>query len=120
MSYPTQIAPLHFQYKTVFDALKMFLSDKTDDELSVMVLDFKTKKELLKPKKESTEPKVSKEPSKEPKVSKESKVSKEPKVSKVSKEPKDQKVSKEPVKTAKTPKAKPALKEPTDELQLEE
>lgn len=44
MVYPVNISSLHFQYKTVFDALKIYLPDKTDDELSSMVLDFKTKK----------------------------------------------------------------------------
>ena len=78
MVYPVNISSLHFQYKTVFDALKMYLPDKTDDELSSMVLDFKTKKEEAKPPKEPKEVKEPKEPKevKEPKVvkSKKSKV----------------------------------------------
>ena len=51
MAYPPTIATLHFQYKTAFDALKMFFHDKNDLELSLMVLDFKTQKELSKPAK---------------------------------------------------------------------
>jgi aspartate carbamoyltransferase regulatory subunit len=49
MAYPPTIATLHFQYKTAFDALKMF-TDNNDDQLALMVLDFKSKKELSKPK----------------------------------------------------------------------
>ena len=90
MVYPVNISSLHFQYKTVFDALKMYLPDKTDDELSSMVLDFKTKKEEAKqPKepKEVKEPKEQKEP-KEVKETKEPKEVKEPKEPKEVKEPK--------------------------------
>ena len=53
MAYPLSIASLHFQYKTAFDVLKAYMPDKNDDELSQMVLDFKTKKDESKPKKES-------------------------------------------------------------------
>ena len=45
MSYPTLIAPLHFQYKTAFDILKTYFPIKNDDELSTMVLDFKSNKD---------------------------------------------------------------------------
>jgi len=45
MSYPTLIAPLHFQYKTAFDILKTYFPLKNDDELSTMVLDFKSNKD---------------------------------------------------------------------------
>jgi hypothetical protein len=97
MSYPTQIASLHFQYKTVFDALKSFLPDKTDDDLALMVLEFKSKKELSKV---SAEPKV-------PKVSAEPKVPKVPKV-----EPTEPVESKEPVEPTESPVPK-APKVPT-------
>ena len=72
MAYPKQITTLHFQYKTAFDVLKSFMSDKTDDELAQMVLDFKAKKDLSKVPKEPKEPKEPNEP-KEPKESKEPK-----------------------------------------------
>ena len=55
MAYPKQITTLHFQYKTAFDVLKSFVSDKTDDELAQMVLDFKAKKDLSKVPKEPKE-----------------------------------------------------------------
>ena len=107
MVYPVNISSLHFQYKTVFDALKMYLPDKTDDELSSMVLDFKTKKEEAKqPKepKEVKEPKEQKEP-KEVKETKEPKEVKEPKEPKEVKEPKEPKEVKEP-KVVKSKKSK--------------
>ena len=85
MSYPTQIASLHFQYKTVFDALKSFLPDKTDDDLALMVLEFKSKKELSKV---SAEPKVPKVPKVEPTEPVESKEPVEPTESAPPKAPK--------------------------------
>jgi len=57
MAYPVNLSSLHFQYKTAFDVLKMYLPDKTDDELSSMVLEFKTKKEASKPPKAPKSPK---------------------------------------------------------------
>ena len=65
MAYPKQITTLHFQYKTAFDVLKSFMSDKTDDELAQMVLDFKAKKDLSKVPKEPKESKEPKEKTKE-------------------------------------------------------
>jgi hypothetical protein len=76
MAYPVNLSSLHFQYKTAFDVLKMYLPDKTDDELSSMVLEFKTKKEASKPPKEHKSPKAHKEP-KAPKEVKEPKAPKE-------------------------------------------
>ncbi len=70
MAYPVNLSSLHFQYKTAFDVLKMYLPDKTDDELSSMVLEFKTKKEASKPPKEHKSPKEPKAP-KAPKAPKE-------------------------------------------------
>jgi len=105
MSYPTTIANLHFQYKTAFDALKMFLSDKTDDELSLMVLEFKTKKENDKVVKT---PKVSAPKVSAPKVS-------APKVS--APDVSTPKVSK--TKVSKTKVSNAPVQTPTDELLLE-
>lgn len=68
MAYPLSIASLHFQYKTAFDVLKAYMPDKNDDELSQMVLDFKTKKDADKPpKKAPTESTPKKESKKAPK-----------------------------------------------------
>lgn len=66
MAYPLSIASLHFQYKTAFDVLKSYMPDKNDDELSQMVLDFKSKKDASKPKEptEDTPKKVSKKTNK--------------------------------------------------------
>lgn len=55
MSYPSTIANLHFQYKTAFDALKKFLPDKSDEQLSSMVLEFKDSKEVKKEPKKDTQ-----------------------------------------------------------------
>ena len=84
MAYPVNLSSLHFQYKTAFDVLKMYLPDKTDDELSSMVLEFKTKKEASKPPKEHKSPK-------EPKEHKSPKEPKEPKEPKAPKEVKSKK-----------------------------
>jgi hypothetical protein len=75
MAYPLSIASLHFQYKTAFDVLKAYMPDKNDDELSQMVLDFKTKKDASKPPPKTptkpaesvTETPTKKEPKKAPK-----------------------------------------------------
>lgn len=81
MAYPLSVASLHFQYKTAFDVLKSYMPDKTDDELSQMVLDFKTKKEAAKPPSSPKEPKEPKEP-KTPKETSEETPKKESKVKK--------------------------------------
>ena len=83
MAYPTTIASLHFQYKTAFDVLKSVVSDKTDDQLAQLVLDFKSKKETPKDTPKEVKPKEVKPKEVKPKDAKPKKSKVEPDLSQV-------------------------------------